>query len=179
MTDLLPPSPSSLGHLTRPFAHSPSLLGSTVSVQESSSFPLGSRADANASTISLPNPSTSTCGLVGHPSARSSHGASRSLTSVPLEFACTGPPVRPVDLCSLMGSHEATNAHLARTVDDLTKWFGVLEVGFANMLEQPPSDSIEEEQEESAAIIDETGPNNIVRHPPQRSMTVGAIPQLG
>lgn len=183
MTDLLPPSPSSLAHIARPFAPSPSLLGST-SGKETSSFALGSRPDANASTISLPNPSTSTCGLVGHSKAqpaRSSHGASRSLTSVPVEFPCMGPPVRPVDLCSLMGSHEATNAHLARTVDDLTKWFSVLEVGFANMLEQSPSDSIEEEQEEPmaenkfVAAIDEIVPN---KHPPQRSMTIGAIPQL-
>lgn len=189
MTDLLPPSPSSLAHITRPFTQSPSLLGSiTTGGKESTSFPLGSRADANASTISLPNPSTSTSGLAGHgkvQSARSSHGASRSLTSVPVELACMGPPVLPVDLCSLMGSHEATNAHLARTVDDLTKWFGVLEVGFANMLEQPLSDSIEEEQEESMAenqsiaTVDETSPINIVRHPPQRSVTVGAIPQFG
>jgi hypothetical protein len=48
-------------------------------------------------------------------------------------------------------SHDATNVQLARSVDDLTKWFSVLEVGFTKMLEQAAGDSIAEEQEEAAA----------------------------
>jgi hypothetical protein len=47
-------------------------------------------------------------------------------------------------------SHDATNAQLVRSVNDLTKWFSVLEVGFTKMLEQATGDSIAEEQEEAS-----------------------------
>lgn len=47
-----------------------------------------------------------------------------------------------------MMSHDATNAQLVRSVNDLTKWLSVLEGGFTNMLEQSMADSIAEEQEE-------------------------------
>lgn len=59
-----------------------------------------------------------------------------------------GPPIQPLDFVSLTESREATNSYLARTVDDLTRWFSVIEVGFANMLEQSGGDVIAEEQEE-------------------------------
>ena len=60
-----------------------------------------------------------------------------------------GPPIQPLDFVSLTESQEATNSYLARTVDDLTRWFSVIEVGFANMLEQSGGDAIAEEQEET------------------------------
>jgi hypothetical protein len=65
-------------------------------------------------------------------------------------LSAVGPPVLALDLYALM-SHDATNMQLARSVDDLTKWFSVLEVGFTKMLEQAAVDSIAEEQEEVAA----------------------------
>lgn len=184
MSDLLPPSPSTLVHTSRPFFPSPSLLSST-SMDESPAFPLGNRPGANASTISLPNTrNRSPSGLEGHSraiSSRSSHGASRSLTSVPLESTFIGPTVQPLDFCSLVGSHETTNVHLARTVDDLTKWFTVMEVGFAAMLEQAGSESIVEEQEEAIAeesrIAMASSSSDAVsaRKPPRRAMTIGDI----
>jgi hypothetical protein len=47
-------------------------------------------------------------------------------------------------------THDATNAQLVRSVNDLTKWLSVIEVGFTMMLEQAAGDSIAEEQEEGA-----------------------------
>lgn len=182
MSDLLPPSPSTLVHTSRPFFPSPSLLGSP-SIDEGPTFPLGSRPGANASTISLPNTrNRSPSGPEGHSrttSSRTSHGASRSLTSVPLESTFIGPAVQPLDFCSLIGSHETTNVHLGRTVDDLTKWFTVMEVGFATMLEQAGSEPIVEEQEEVIAddVATAIGSSDAVssRKPPRRAMTIGDI----
>lgn len=47
-----------------------------------------------------------------------------------------------------MLSHESTHAELAQTVDDLTRWLSVVEVGLSRMLETPGEDTITEEQEE-------------------------------
>ncbi|KAG6333564.1 hypothetical protein ID866_5526 [Astraeus odoratus] len=108
-----------------------------------------SSSSSNASTISLPNPrSNSPSRPDCHTKARSSHSASRSLTSETSVSTFIGPTVRPLDFSSLVGSHEATNAHLARTVDDLTKWLAVVEVGFATFLDQPDKDTTTEKQDE-------------------------------
>ncbi|KAF8554706.1 hypothetical protein OG21DRAFT_1391290, partial [Imleria badia] len=142
MNDLLPPSPSTILPNSHPCIPSPTPLGSHI---------LGIRGDANASTLSLPStrssspPRTDRRGKSGF--AKFSHATSLSLTSVPVE-STLGPPIPPLDFVSLTGSQEATNSYLARTVDDLTRWFSVIEVGFANMLEQSGGDAIAEEQEE-------------------------------
>jgi len=47
-----------------------------------------------------------------------------------------------------MLSHESTHAELAQTVDDLTQWLSVVEIGLSRMLETPGEDTIAEEQEE-------------------------------
>ncbi|KAH0827791.1 kinase-like domain-containing protein [Lanmaoa asiatica] len=144
MTDLLlPPSPLAIVPSSQPNILSPTPLGS---------HNLGIRADANASTTSLPNtrssspPRTDRRGKSGF--TKFSHATSLSLTSVPVE-STFGPPIQPLDFVSLTDSQEATNSYLARTVDDLTRWFSVIEVGFANMLEQSGGDAIAEEQEET------------------------------
>ncbi|KAF9227433.1 hypothetical protein BS17DRAFT_695950 [Gyrodon lividus] len=171
MTDLLPPSPSSLIPSSRP---SPSLLGSD---------PLGSRADANTSTVSLPitrsasPPRPDRWGKPGF-AKKFSHAISLSLTSVPAGSAL-GPPIHPLDFVALMESQEATNSHLARTVDDLTRWLSVVEVGFTNMLQQPGGDAIAEEQEEtptedgSFTAISDTESDTYV--PPGRAMTIDVL----
>ena len=51
-------------------------------------------------------------------------------------FSMSGPPLRPLDLVPLMASHEATHAALARTVDELVQWLGVVEVGLSAVLER-------------------------------------------
>jgi len=143
MTDLLPPSPSTIVSNSHPHILSPTPLGS---------HNLGIRGDANASTISLPStrssspPRADRRGISGF--TKFSHATSLSLTSVPVE-STLGPPIQPLDFVSLTESQEATNSHLARTVDDLTRWFSAIEVGFANMLEQSGGDAIAEEQEET------------------------------
>lgn len=145
MANLLPPSPSTIV----PNSHSHSCILSPTPL---GSHSLGIRGDANASTISLPStrssspPRTDRRGKSGF--TKFSHATSRSLTSVPVE-STLGPPIQPLDFVSLTESQEATNSYLARTVDDLTRWFSVIEVGFANMLEQSDGDAIAEEQEET------------------------------
>jgi len=143
MTDLLPSSPSAMMSSSQPNIHSPTPLGS---------HNLGFRADANASTTSLPNTrscSPSRSDRRGKSSfSKFSHATSLSLTSVPVE-STLGPPIQPLDFASLTESQEATNSCLARTVDDLTRWFSVIEVGFASILEQSGGDAIAEEQEET------------------------------
>ena len=68
-----------------------------------------------------------------------------------------GPPVRPLDFSALVASDEAMHAELARTVDDLAQWLGVVEAGLAQMLETAGEPTIEEEQEDgggAAALPD-------------------------
>ncbi|KAG6372348.1 kinase-like domain-containing protein [Boletus reticuloceps] len=142
MTDLLPPSPSTIF----PNSHSGFLPPSPLGPHN-----LGIRGDANASTISLPSTRSSSPSRTdrrGKPGfTKFSHATSLSLTSV--DSTTVGPPIPPLDFVSLTGSQEATNSYLARTVDDLTRWFSVIEVGFANLLEQSGGDAIAEEQEET------------------------------
>ncbi|KAG9316533.1 kinase-like domain-containing protein [Chiua virens] len=142
MADLLPPSPSNVAPNSQS-SHLPTLLGP---------HNIGIHADANASTLSLPTtrssspPRTDRRGKSGF--TKFSHGASLSLTSVPVE-STLGPPIQPLDFVALMESQQATNSYLAQTVDDLTRWLSAIEVGFANMLEQSGGDAIAEEQEET------------------------------
>ncbi|KAG2145958.1 uncharacterized protein EDB93DRAFT_1086736, partial [Suillus bovinus] len=139
LTDLLPPSPMALAHNKSSYVHSPSGLGSPATTSEKSSISLGSLPAANASSVSLTlTRSHSPSGL----SNLSHSGPSAQLSTV-------GPQVLPLDLCNIM-SHDATNVQLVRSVNDLTKWLSVIEVGFAMMLEQAAGDSIAEEQEEGA-----------------------------
>ncbi|KAF9241511.1 Pkinase-domain-containing protein [Melanogaster broomeanus] len=147
MTDLLPPSPSSLIPGSRSLVHSSSMFGSN---------PLGSLSDANSSTVSLPIPRNASPPRLdrrGKPGfTQFSHATSLSLTI----------------------SQEATNSHLARTVEDLSRWFSVIEVGFANMLEQPGDDAIAEEQEtprDDGSFTATSDGESSVHVPPRRALT--------
>jgi len=168
MTDLLPPSPSSLIPGSRSLVHSSSMFGSN---------PLGSLSDANSSTVSLPIPRNASPPRLdrrGKPGfTQFSHATSLSLTTVPAE-STLGPPIRPLDFISLVESQEATNSHLARTVEDLSRWFSVIEVGFANMLEQPGDDAIAEEQEtprDDGSFTATSDGESSVHVPPRRALT--------
>ncbi|KAG1765007.1 kinase-like domain-containing protein [Suillus occidentalis] len=145
LTDLLPPSPMALVHNKGSYVHSPSGLGSPATTSEKSSIGLGSLPAANASSASL------TLARSYSPSGPSnlSHSASLSHSGPSAQLPTVGPQVFPLDLCNIM-THDATNAQLVRSVNDLTKWLSVIEVGFTNMLEQAAGDSIAEEQEEGA-----------------------------
>ncbi|KAG2345470.1 hypothetical protein BDR05DRAFT_847015, partial [Suillus weaverae] len=138
LTDLLPPSPMAI-HNKSSYVHSPSGLGSPATTSEKSSVSLGSIPAANASSASL---TLARSHSPSGPSNLSHSGPSAQLSTV-------GPQVLPLDLPNIM-SHDATNAQLVRSVNDLTKWLSVIEVGFTMMLEQAAGDSIAEEQEEGA-----------------------------
>jgi hypothetical protein len=47
-----------------------------------------------------------------------------------------------------MCSHEGTHTELARTVEDLTQWLSVVEVGLSEMLDGSGENTIAEEQED-------------------------------
>lgn len=47
-----------------------------------------------------------------------------------------------------MLSHEETHIELARTVEDLTQWLSVVEVGLSAMLDSASEDTIAEERED-------------------------------
>ncbi|KAG2079030.1 kinase-like protein [Suillus decipiens] len=141
LTDLLPPSPM-IVHNKSSYVHSPNGFGSPSTTSEKSSVSLGSLPAANASSTSL------TLARSHSPSRPSNlfHSASLSHSGPSAQLSIAGPQVLPLDLCNIM-SHDATNVQLVRSVNDLTKWLSVIEVGFTMMLEQAAGDSIAEEQE--------------------------------
>jgi protein-serine/threonine kinase len=77
-----------------------------------------------------------------------------SVGTSPITSNFTGPQIRPLDYLSLI-THESTHAELARTIEDLTKWLSVVEIGLSGMLETTHTDTIEEEQEVNSDIEDE------------------------
>ncbi|KII92284.1 hypothetical protein PLICRDRAFT_103827 [Plicaturopsis crispa FD-325 SS-3] len=144
MTDLLPPSPVPSMYGTRTFAPSPSLLGppstqgeSSQSSRNNSSSPLRTGSPDNMTSADM---SLSTANSYSY----SANGSSFATTSPNTSF---GPTTRPLDYTAILVSHEATHIELARTVDDLTQWLSVVEVGLTGMLEKAFEDTIEEEQE--------------------------------
>lgn len=130
MTDLLPPSPSAVHYVARNFVPSPSALSSAIGPSENlSSF----KEAVNASAVNT--------------SASFSLGFPRSHSPTPLEPLFNGPVLRPLDYSDLMGSDENTHAELSKTVDDLTRWLSVVELGLTGMLDPLGTDTIEEEEE--------------------------------
>jgi len=63
-------------------------------------------------------------------------------------MADIGPAVRPLDYTTLINT-ESTQAELARTIDDLSRWLSVVETGLSSILDTTYADAntIEEEQE--------------------------------
>lgn len=57
-----------------------------------------------------------------------------------------------------MHSHDATHIELARTVDELTQWLSVVEVGLTQVLDKSTENAIEEEQEH-----DDNDPSSLSR----------------
>lgn len=52
-------------------------------------------------------------------------------------------------------SQDNTHAELARTIDDLSKWLTIVEVGLGSMLDKTSTNTIAEEQEVSTDPEDE------------------------
>ena len=59
-----------------------------------------------------------------------------------------GPPIRPLDLGTIVETHETTHLELARTVEDLAQWLSVVELGLSQILDNAIENTIEEEQEQ-------------------------------
>lgn len=162
MADLLPPSPSAAAYNPRVFAPSPSLLSSSIvppqdagnhatfndgastsGISTSAAFNLG--LPRTSSPPPFDSRSTSTGYEPISHQIQTQHTHNTSITSSAIS---SGPPIRPLEYTSAILSHENTHSELARTVEDLTKWLAVVEVGLIGMLEKVNTDTIEEEQEE-------------------------------
>ncbi|KAH9001988.1 Pkinase-domain-containing protein [Lactarius hatsudake] len=131
MSDLLPPSPTTLHANLKSFTSTPSHLYSSF-VPSSDSVNLLSA-----------NTSLSNLSAIG-----GSNGATTSLD--PHAYS----PSAPISLFgswiseALMFSHEETHAELERIVDDLVQCLFTAEVGLTRLLERPSEDRIEEETED-------------------------------
>ena len=69
-----------------------------------------------------------------------------------LNGAAAGPAIPPLDFAALLQSDDLMHAELARTVDDLAQWLGVVEVGLGALLDSG-EDTIEEEAEAEDVFV--------------------------
>jgi protein-serine/threonine kinase len=91
------------------------------------------------------------------------HAAFTSSATDPL----TGPTVRLLDFGGLVDSHEATHLELARTVEDLTQWLSVVEIGLSSILDKAAEHTIEEEQEQDLnGGLNNTLSDSFMSYPP-------------
>ena len=170
MSDLLPPSPSAVPPSAKP-SPSPSPLGSSTPADTTQLSPRTlpfSNAAASSSSTSLNSLSSLSHSMNGdHPlSLPTTHGRSHSLHSAfsaqpssqpsdphlqQLNGAGAGPAIRSLDFAALLRSNDAMHAELARTVDDLAQWLGVVEADLGALLDIG-EDTIEEETEAEDAF---------------------------
>lgn len=157
ISDLLPPSPF-LQHAQQP----PIIPGGP---SDSSSRPWPFNPSASSSTTSLNSISSLQSQFAGDGStSTSSHIRSRSQGFVSfgaLTNPLSGPIIKPLDFAPLTESHEGTHAHLASTVDDLSRWLTVVELGLTQILDETTRDSIadiaeEQEPDDHQVLMDET-----------------------
>ncbi|KAI0266876.1 hypothetical protein BC834DRAFT_118442 [Gloeopeniophorella convolvens] len=155
MTDLLPPSPTTLTTNLKPFTAAPSHLnfsfvpldGTHPQSANASLAPSTSFGRANGISHLIPSPDL-------HPGLPSSASSSlfpavhRRNGSFPSTSPTSLPPVRKLDFAALMASHEDTHAELGRIVDDLMQWLSITELGLTQLLERSSEDRIEEEAED-------------------------------
>lgn len=194
MPDLLPPSPSAASSNRRFFAPTPSSLGSNVFAPDLSnshvaSFPqlrpplspLAPPGSVQANAPGSPRPdltdmSTTVSGSGQSTQTSGGHKLSSSVSSV----SSLGPPLRPLDLGSMMSSHELTHGELARTVDELLQWLSIVETGLTTVLQktapmsdafggtqapaivQPFSSVQEEEQESFEDALNDSATSNML-----------------
>lgn len=142
ISDLLPPSPSSISYGSRNFLPSPSQLSSVTSVPSDSTRQYSVFRDAASSATSF---------SLGLPRSSPPPDLRRTVTeplplSTPITSTLTGPQIRPLDYLSLI-THESTHAELARTIEDLTQWLSLVEIGLGGILETTHTNTIEEEKE--------------------------------
>ncbi|KAL4268252.1 Protein kinase domain-containing protein [Pleurotus pulmonarius] len=172
ISDLLPPSPSAVQH-TRYFAPTPSHLNSSLSGPS----PVEDR-DPSSSFISTPFDiprTTSPPSLDSEPwSSSSSYPLNSSFTSISSLPPSQIPTIRPLDYTRMMQSADTTHAELRQTVEDLTSWLNVVEVGLLGMLDTIKVNTIKEEEQEEEEYPDEDidTPSNDIQEPHFRSTTL-------
>lgn len=155
MSDLLPPSPTTLYTNLKPFTPAPSHLNSSFVPSDSVHLPvtnslLSHPEKSNGVTRSLPSPDLHSA--FPPPASVSFPTAHRRDPSLPFTYPPL-PQIQQLDFCALMSSHEETHAELERIVDDLVQWLSIAELGMTQLLEKPSEDRIEEEMED----IDNSG----------------------
>jgi protein-serine/threonine kinase len=127
MKDLLPPSPSVIQHGAR---HSPAASQHRPSplVHDDTEEELYSRS------ISALDQRPFTAAPERDESHSRSHSRSISSSSEAVEVPMTGPIVQPLDLVSVIMSHDRTHSALAQTVVELSQWLSVVEGGLKRVL---------------------------------------------
>ncbi|RDB16854.1 Serine/threonine-protein kinase KIC1 [Hypsizygus marmoreus] len=165
ISDLLPPSPSAAIYTPRSHLASPSQQTTPVAhsnlelnrhhptLRDGTSFTSPSISSASRRSPSPPAPRRiATESPFSSSFADRRHGhARKTSTNTSTSMPLLGPPVRQLDYSRLI-SEDNTHAELARTIDDLTQWLSVVEVGLNGMLEKEYADTIEEEQEVSSDL---------------------------
>ncbi|KAH8990612.1 Pkinase-domain-containing protein [Lactarius akahatsu] len=147
MSDLLPPSPTTLHANLKSFTSTPSHLYSSF-VPSSDSVNLLS---ANTSLSNLSAIDKSNGAITSSDPHTYSPSAPVSLSPLAHRRDVSLPPlpqIRKLDFGALMFSHEETHAELERIVDDLVQCLFTAEVGLTRLLERPSEDRIEEETED-------------------------------
>ncbi|KAH9040646.1 hypothetical protein EDB85DRAFT_1858548 [Lactarius pseudohatsudake] len=147
MSDLLPPSPTTLHANPKSFTSTPSHLYSSF-VPSSDSVNLLS---ANTSLSNLSAIDKSNGAITSSDPHTYSPSAPVSLSPLAHRRDVSLPPlpqIRKLDFEALMFSHEETHAELERIVDDLVQCLFTAEVGLTRLLERPSEDRIEEETED-------------------------------
>lgn len=152
MTDLLPPSPLHMSQTSRTHVQAPSHLNQFVTPGDDKEISRSVNIDSPMSHVGHSSPPSPlaprfTPSETPTPSGHY-HSRSQDLVSLVTALPTQGPIIQPLDMASLMLSHEATHSQLAKTVDDLTQWLSVVEVGLTQILDKAHQDIIEEERQE-------------------------------
>ncbi|KAJ8507921.1 hypothetical protein ONZ45_g9764 [Pleurotus djamor] len=149
ISDLLPPSPSTVQH-TRYFAPTPSQLNSSISAPPPP-------AESGFHSLDIPRTTSPP------PFEPESSALSSSFLGSSFALPGQGPTIQPLDYTRMMESNEATHMELRRTVDDLTSWLSVVEVGLMGMLDKIKTETIKEEEQEEEEFDDDVGDMSGVR----------------
>lgn len=147
MSDLLPPSPTTLHTNLKSFTPTSShLYSSFVPLLSANLSPSNlSAVEKSSSAITSPDPHSPFSPSVP---ASLSPLVHRRDVSLPSAYPPPLPQIRKLDFEALMFSHEETHAELERIVDDLVQCLFTAEVGLTRLLERPSEDRIEEETED-------------------------------
>lgn len=148
MTDLLPPSPTTLHTNLKSFTPAPSHLYSSFVPSGNVNMLSANSSSSNLSAFERSNSTDPHAAVSPSVPVSSSPLVHRRDASLPSAYPPPLPQIRKLDFEALMFSHEETHAELERIVDDLVQCLFTAEVGLTRLLERPSEDRIEEETED-------------------------------